>query len=149
MRRQLSPEEQKRLRALQTRRIERLLDRGAGSCLLANPRIARAMSEVLSHFDGSRYELFAWCVMPNHVHAVVRPLGGHALSEILHSWKSYSNRVVNRVLGKSGAIWQREYYDHLVRDEEDFLRCVRYVIANPRKAGLRDWPWVGSAVRTQ
>ena len=80
--------------------------------------------------------------MPNHVHVVFRPIGNHQLAAILHSWKSYTANAANRILKRTGSFWQREYYDHLIRNEEDFLRIVRYVMNNPVKAGLRDWPWV-------
>jgi REP element-mobilizing transposase RayT len=140
--RDLSPTEQKRLEKLFSERIESHLDAGTGACHLAKPAIAKMVAEALRHFDGSRYRLFAWCVMPNHAHVVFQPLGGHALADILHSWKSFTANQANRVLGRRGEFWRREYYDHLVRDEDDFARIVRYVAENPLKAKLRDWLWV-------
>jgi REP element-mobilizing transposase RayT len=83
-------------------------------------------------------------VMPNHVHVVFQPLAEHKLSAILHAWKSYSAKEANRILRRSGDFWQREYYDHLIRDERDLQRCIRYVLDNPKKASLKDWPWVGA-----
>jgi len=80
--------------------------------------------------------------MPNHVHAIVRVFPTHTLSEILHSWKSYTAKEANRILRARGAFWQREYYDHLLRDEAEFERAVKYVVENPVKAGLKDWDWV-------
>ncbi len=80
--------------------------------------------------------------MPNHVHVVFQPLAGHGLADILHSWKSFTAKKANRLLGRLGEFWQREYYDHLIRDGEEFQRIVRYVGENPRRAGLRNWPWV-------
>ncbi|MGA8012246.1 MAG: transposase [Candidatus Acidiferrales bacterium] len=143
MGRDLSPGERARLDDLFNEKIEASLDAGKGERRLADPRIARMTSETLLHFDGTRYRLFVWCVMPNHVHVVFRPLAEHKLSAILHSWKAYSAKEANRILGCVGPYWQREYYDHLVRDERDFHRIVRYVIENPRNAKLNDWPWVG------
>jgi len=81
--------------------------------------------------------------MPNHVHAVVRPLPGHELADILHSWKSFTAKKINGVLGQEGQLWQEEYYDHLVRDEEELAAIISYVVSNPHRAGLRDWPWSG------
>jgi len=143
MGRDLSPGERARLDDLFNEKIDASLDAGKGERRLADPRIAWMTSETLLHFDGTRYRLFVWCVMPNHVHVVFRPLAEHKLSAILHSWKSYSAKEANRILGCVGPFWQREYYDHLVRGERDFHRIVRYVIENPRKAKLTDWPWVG------
>lgn len=82
--------------------------------------------------------------MPNHVHAIVQPLAGNELHDILHSWKSFSSKGINRLLGRSGPFWQPEYYDHLIRNERDFLRQVDYVLTNPQRAGLTNWKWVGS-----
>ena len=89
------------------------------------------------------YDLPAWCVMPNHVHVVVRPREGHRLADILHSWKSFTATRINRLLGRTGRQWQREYYDHLIRDEREFGRIIQYILQNPAKAGLKHWPWVG------
>jgi len=145
MKRELSPHERQRLAKLFSVKIEWQLDAGTGACFLAQPRIAQLLTETLSHFAGVRYLIFAWCVMPNHVHVVFQPLAGHNLASVIHTWKSYSAKEANRILGRSGDFWQREYYDHLVRDERDLQRCVRYVLENPRVAGLKNWPWVGTS----
>jgi REP element-mobilizing transposase RayT len=143
MGRDLSPSERVRLAKLFSDKIEKCLDSGCGENHLVDPRVALATMQALLHFDGQRYRLSAWCLMPNHVHVVFQPLGNHQLSEILHTWKSYSANQANRILGRAGAFWQREYYDHLVRDEKDFRRIIRYVMDNPRKANLVNWPWIG------
>lgn len=82
--------------------------------------------------------------MPNHVHAVLQTLPGQELSKILHSWKSFTAKMARTLLGGKGEFWQKESYDHLVRDAQDLEHCIRYVLNNPAAAGLRDWPWVGS-----
>jgi len=84
-----------------------------------------------------------WCLMPNHVHVLVRPLDGHALPDILQSWKSYTAKAANRLLGRSGPFWQREYYDHVVRNEQELQRCTDYIVSNPARACLAEWPWLG------
>jgi REP element-mobilizing transposase RayT len=80
--------------------------------------------------------------MPNHVHVVVQPRDLFGLAWILHSWKSYSGQMANRLLGRRGAFWQREYYDHLIRDGEELGKAIRYTAENPVEAGLADWRWV-------
>jgi REP element-mobilizing transposase RayT len=135
--------ERMRLAEVFNDKVEAYLDAGSGEQYLAESRVAQAVTNTLLHFDRIRYRLFTWCVMPNHVHVVFQPLAGRELSEIVHTWKSYSAKEANRILGRVGAFWQREYYDHLVRNEKEFLRVVRYVKDNPRKAKLTDWPWVG------
>jgi REP element-mobilizing transposase RayT len=144
MSRRLTPSERKKLGQLHARRIERSLDAGAGECFLRNPAIARVVANALKEFDGSRYRLFAWSVMPNHVHVLFQTIGKTSLADILHSWKSYSAKAANQILGRNGEFWQREYHDHLIRNMTEFDRAVRYVMENPGKAGLKDWPWVWS-----
>jgi REP element-mobilizing transposase RayT len=144
--RELSLAEQKKLEKLFSEKIEAKLDAGAGRCFLAKPAVAGAVAEALQHFDLLRYRLYAWCVMPNHVHTLFRLLDDHKLAEVLHSWKSYSGSRANRLLGLSGEFWQREYYDHLVRSEGEFCRIADYILQNPKKAGLRDWRWVGASL---
>jgi REP element-mobilizing transposase RayT len=118
------------------------LDRGGGECSLAKPEMARIVADAFAQFEGIRYRLYAWCVMPNHVHVVFEPLGSHRLSGILHSWKSFTATAANRLLGRVGAFWQREYYDRLLRNGNEFNRAVRYVLENPERAGLKNWRWV-------
>jgi len=121
----------------------KLLDKGYGECLLAQDAVAEVVAGALKHFVDQRYRLYAWCVMPNHVHAVVQPLEGYNLSGVLHSWKSFTASKANKLLGRTGSFWQRESYDHLIRDELDFRHHVAYVRENPAAAGLRNWKWVG------
>ncbi len=126
-------------------RLERLLDNGYGECLLANRRIASLVEDELLHFDAGRYHLLAWVIMPNHVHVLVETLAGHPLSAILHSWKSYTAKAANRMLGRSGPIWQPEYFDRAIRDERHLAAAIEYIHNNPVKAGLaqraEDWPF--------
>ncbi|MDX6445483.1 MAG: menaquinone-specific isochorismate synthase [Blastocatellia bacterium] len=152
MKRPLSKHEEERLAHLYSEKVERYLDAAFGSCYMRDARVARVVSNALLHFEEQRYNLAAWCVMPNHVHTVVQPFssitagtaGPHAgLPEILHSWKSFTAKEANRLLNRSGEFWQAEYYDHLIRDKADFNHSVRYALENPIKAGLRNWKWVG------
>jgi REP element-mobilizing transposase RayT len=140
--RDLSVDERRKIQSLSTPIIERYLDSGAGACHLRNPIIAGEVTHTLLHFNENRYRLFAWCIMPNHVHVVAKMFPGHKLSDVIHSWKSFSAKEANRILRLSGAFWQREYYDHLLRDEGELERAIRYVAENPVKAKLKDWKWV-------
>jgi REP element-mobilizing transposase RayT len=143
--REISFSEQKKLQKLSTKVIEQYLDDGSGACHLKHPAVANVVADALRHFDNKRHRLFAWCIMPNHVHVVLKVFPGHSLAEIIHSWKSFSAKQANILLNRSGSLWQREYYDHLLRDETEFERAVCYVAENPEKAGLRNyrWVWVG------
>jgi REP element-mobilizing transposase RayT len=134
--------QRERIHELFADRIEQHLDAGPGACWLRHPEIAGLVAGTLRHFDGQHYTLLAWCIMPNHVHVVVQPLGRHTLPSILKSWKGFSGKEANQRLHRQGAFWQPEYYDHLIRDAHDLVHAVRYVLANPANARLIHWPWV-------
>jgi REP element-mobilizing transposase RayT len=144
----LLPPEQ--LNAELRRRIEDYLDLGHGVCHLKQSAIARMVEEALLFFDGQRYKLLAWTIMPNHVHTIFLPLRGHALSKIIQSWKSYTSKRANDMLRHSGRFWQEDYFDRYIRDDDHFAAALAYVENNPVKAGLcsrpEDWPH-GSARR--
>ena len=141
--RELTPKEQQELVRLYSDKVESYLNAGHGQCYLREPEIAELVANAFKHFDGERYDLIAWAIMPNHIHVVFKPREGIELSEILHSWKSYTATKANKLLGRTGDFWHSEYYDHLIRDEEDFAHQVNYVLSNPTKAGLENWPWIG------
>jgi len=138
-------EEQRKRRVPFSERMEAHLDAAHGACWLKRPRVAGVVRDALVRFDGERYELLAWCIMPNHVHLVVRPGTGHELPDLLLSWKSFTGRQANKMLGRRGRFWQAEYYDHLIRDTDDLWRCVQYTYYNPERAGIAAWPWRGLA----
>jgi REP element-mobilizing transposase RayT len=141
--RELTHGEQSQLAKLFSEKIENYLDAGYGKCWLRDDRIARLVRDALLRFESERYSLIAWCIMPNHAHVIVRPKPGNSLSEILHSWKSFTAKEANRLLNRAGAFWQPESYDHLIRTEQDLRNQIRYVVENPQKAGLQNWPWFG------
>ena len=118
------------------KRIENFLDAGYGECWLRLPRVARIVRDSIFHFAGIRFELIAWVIMRNHVHVLIRPLEGQHLPEILHSIRSFSSQKASRLLGRSGAFWQRESFYRYIRDARHFAAVVRYIENNPVKAGL-------------
>jgi len=120
------------------KRIENWLDAGMGSCALARPEIREEARKSLMWFEGSRFALCGAVIMPTHVHCVIKPFKGHALSSLLKSIKSASGLRANRILGKTGAFWQAESYDHILRDEKQYENCLRYIRENPLKAGLKE-----------
>ncbi|RYG42994.1 hypothetical protein EON79_17840, partial [bacterium] len=141
----LAESERHEFRRLLREEVNQYLDRGEGEALLRETPVAELVEGALRHFDGDRYALQAWSVMPNHVHVVVRPLGEYTLDSILHSWKSFTSHRINEVLERSGDVWMDESYDHLIRDEGDWNRCVAYTAENPARAGMPDWPYFGRA----
>jgi REP element-mobilizing transposase RayT len=135
------------------RRIDQWLDAGHGECLLRDPAAAKIMQDALLFFDGERYEMLNWCIMPNHVHTLFNPLPGYDLAGIVHSWKSYTAKKINSALQRQGQFWMPDYFDRYIRDQAHFDRAMKYVDNNPVKAGLcekpEDWPWCGAAARVR
>jgi REP element-mobilizing transposase RayT len=128
------------------RKIERYLDQGHGECLLRRSGIADIAAEALLYYDGKQYLLDEWVVMPNHVHVILWPKPNFTLSEILKGRKRQIARQANLVLGRTGeTFWQRESYDHWIRNDQEKSRIRRYIRMNPVKAGLckapEEWKW--------
>lgn len=117
-----------------SRQIDEWLDLGSGSCVLKDPANAKIVADALWHFDGDRYYLASFVVMPNHLHVLFRPLGGHALPEIMKSWKGFTAREINKRIGKTGALWQDEYWDRLIRNERHFFKVAEYIRENLKGA---------------
>ncbi len=132
------------------RAIERYLDAGRGACWLRQPEIGRVVEDSLLHFDGTRYRLVSWPLMPNHVHVLIETMPGHPLYRVVQGWKGYTALVANRLLGRSGPFWAREYFDRFIRDDGHLAAVIRSIENNPVKAHLVDkpesWPF-GSARR--
>ena len=130
-------------------RIEAALDQGIGKCWLRQSAVASLVAGALTHFDGQRYQLRAWVIMPNHVHVLITTVAPAALAEIEHSWKSYTAKQANRLLARSGQFWQRECFDRVMRNGHETAETKVYIEANPVVAGLcesiHDWPWSSAA----
>jgi putative DNA methylase len=133
--------------------LEAELDACRGRCHLRDARAAVVVEANLRHFDGLRYHLLAWVVMPNHVHVLLRLAMGWSLARVVHTWKTRSATMINRLFGLRGRFWQPEYFDRRIRDDEHLARCVRYVENNPVVAGLcknpADWPFGSARLRAQ
>jgi len=125
-----------------------------GPTWLSDPQVARLVYDGILRRDGKAYNLDAFTIMPNHGHLVAKPLVQnvgqdailpYSLARIMHSLKLYTAREANKILGRTGEFWQHESYDHVVRDEQEWQRIIKYVLNNPVKAGLVDtwenWPW--------
>ncbi len=119
---------------------------------LSEPQYAWLVCAALSHFDGTRYVLFDFVVMPDHVHAIMKPVVRdgrcEALSAIMQSLKGWLARQINLRAARKGPLWQDEAYDHIIRDTSDYERKASYILDNPRRQGLvecaTDWPWWGT-----
>ena len=132
-------------------KIEELLDLGHGSCILRNPQCAEIVQARLLKYDGQRYRLLAWAIMPNHVHVMFQPLEGFTMAQIMQDWKGGSSFEINRLLGLSGRLWLPESFDRFIRDSDHYDNSLRYIEYNPVKAGLAPiperWPFSSAHYR--
>jgi REP element-mobilizing transposase RayT len=80
--------------------------------------------------------MISFVVMPNHVHALFVQNAEWPLEKLIRSWKGFTARQINKLLGRSGGFWQRDYFDRLIRDDQHFKNCVGYIRRNPEKARL-------------
>ena len=144
-------------------RTDEWLDRGAGVRLLEDPRLAAVVVDAINHFAGQRYDVWAFVVMPNHLHWLFRArddwvarLGDGikkrpSRDRIMHTLKLHTSLECNKVRGQAGTFWQDESYDHCVRDEEELGRIIEYIEMNPVRAGLvreaHQWPYSSAVLR--
>lgn len=132
------------------RRIAKYEDTGHGSCLLKRAEVAGIVQSQLIRDHHVSYRLLEWCIMPNHVHVLVRLADQSNLGDIVRKWKGGSSFQINRTVQRSGPLWAREYFDRAIRNEEHFYRARRYIRRNPVKAGLcgvsEDWPYSSAGI---
>ena len=100
------------------------------------------MAEPLRHFEDERVIMISAVVMPSHVHTLFVQNPEWSLEKLIQSWKRFTAREINKLVERSGSLWQRDYFDRLVRDEKHFANCVRYIRRNPEKARLSDNEYV-------
>lgn len=135
---QLSSEQSREFKRLSDRVFHRSLDECHGVCLLKQPALAMIVAKAMLFYDGSKYDLDRFVVMPNHVHAIVQFRTGTSLETVSQSWMRYTARKINASTGESGAFWQPEPFDHIIRSSEHFEYLQQYIFKNPQKANLRE-----------
>lgn len=142
---ELSRQPEKDRKVEERRRLQRYLDASHGSCVLRRSTCAETVEDALLHFDGDRCMLLAWVMMPNHVHVIAELSDDVRLANVVETWKKYSARRINAELGRSGALWFREYYDRWVRDSNHLHNVIAYTHRDPVMAGLcqaeSEWRW--------
>lgn len=145
---ELKHERETRRKQELAQRIEIYCDASHGSCVLRKREAAEAMISVLKEHTGNLYTIRNWVVMPNHVHALVTPALSVSLESIIHQIKGQSARAINLAIGRTGRLWEVEYFDRYIRDQPHFERVAHYIEWNPVKAKLcaspEDWPWTSA-----
>ncbi|MCL4177698.1 MAG: transposase [Verrucomicrobia bacterium] len=133
-------------------RLEAYLDRGHGACHLRKERVARLVEQALLHFHRERYDLRAWCVMPNHVHVLVE-VWQIPLSSLVRSWKQFVQTHAASGTDSVNLRWQRDYWDTYMRNEDQEFKAIRYTENNPVKAGMcsesKAWPFSSARFRDE
>lgn len=120
-----------------TGRWHEMLDACHGECVLRRPDLRGLVAQSLHSFDGQRYVLEAFVVMPNHVHALAGIAGQGAMKKLCRSWKHYTATKLNEILGRRGQFWQWESFDHIVRGRGSLEKFRQYIIDNPTNAQLK------------
>ena len=90
--------------------------------------------------DDEKYRLYACVVMETHVYFIMQPLeesagAFYSIAQIMHSIKSYSAHCIKKILDGKDNVWLDENYDRIVRDDEEYLEKLNYIVSNPVKAG--------------
>lgn len=124
------------------KKLDAWLDAGYGACYLRDPDCGQIVASSFFHFDGDRYDLAAFVVMPNHVHALLQLRNNNDIGAVNHSLKSYTANKINHKLGRNGPLWQQEGFDHVLRGMSQLDRCMSYILRNPREARLKPGEYV-------
>ena len=86
----------------------------------------------LNHNNGNTYLLHSYVIMPNHIHLLLEPKGTATIQQITHSIKSFSSHEINKLQKSTGSIWQKEFFDRIIRNEEHYMRVLEYIKNNPK-----------------
>lgn len=146
---------QEKLRKLRFVTFDNLLSNSdSGNFWLRKKEIAQTVADKLFEYDSEKYQLLCYCIMPNHVHLLIKlnkrdksrsTKIKYPLTKILKLIKGGTAFECNKILDRNGQFWQHESYDHLVRNDKERDNIIRYILQNPVKAGLvkywKDWEW--------
>jgi len=134
----LTEDEEMEFHKLFSTELDRLMDIGHGECQMRRPDCRAELEKSLRMFDGGRFLMHSWVMMPNHVHLLFTlPIGGK-LERVIGAWKGYSAQDINVVLHREGPLWQKDYFDRMIRDWPHMVKVARYIRRNPVKAKLRE-----------
>ncbi len=115
------------------------LDKGFGKCVLRRAELRQIVADSLLHFDRERYHMGDFILMPNHVHLIVCLLGDTEIEAICTSWKRFTAKHINHMLGTKGRFWQEESFDHLIRSSDQFEAIRRYIANNPKSLSADEY----------
>jgi len=120
------------------RKMEAVMDECHGSCILRQPEIRQIVANALLFFEGQRSSMHGFVIMPNHVHLAVVALGDYQIEDVVKSWKGFTARVINEKQQRKGQMWQEDSWNRVIRDDEHWMKVMRYIANNPTKAHLSE-----------
>ena len=131
------------------RRAESWIDRGMGACVLRQPHLAEILEAGLIAHHGVAYRLLGWVIMPNHVHFLAEFKPEREIGATIQQIKGVSARAINRLLGRRGSLWAREFFDRYMRSDRQLRNTLAYILRNPERAKLveADDRWHASSAR--
>lgn len=118
--------------AMLHKKMMELMDAGYGECILKEKSVRRIVEEGFEYIDNNMVSVHAYVIMPNHVHAVLETLGETNIQQVIHTLKSYSALRINKCMHRDGCVWQREYYDRIIRNDTHYVNAINYINNNPR-----------------
>lgn len=134
-----TPETAKLYRKLISKSTEKMLDSGLGECILRRPEIREIVEKAIMFKDGTDYRVISYVIMPNHVHLLLLLAPGRLTHAIMHSIKSYSSSQIKKLHSITRPVWQRESYDHIVRNLDELEHCIAYIRSNPHSLPPSDF----------
>ena len=116
-------------------KMDRYLDQSLNGALLYGDIVGKIRDYYLG-YDKNVFEIEALSIMPNHIHILLKQ--NDNMSNVMRVLKGGAGHIVNKILGRKGAVWSRDYYDKAIRDEKHFFKTYEYIKYNAVKVGLSD-----------
>ena len=108
------------------------MDAGYGECLLRHKDIRNIVEAAFEYISQTNVRVHAFVIMPNHVHCVLETLNEAEIQNVMHSIKGFTGTRINAYLHRKGCVWQREYYDRIIRTPNHYANTILYILSNPR-----------------
>ena len=125
--------------AMLYKKMMEYMDAGHGECLLKNKDVRHIVEDAFNYINNRMVIIHAYVIMPNHVHMVFETLNDISIQRVMHSLKRYTALEINRLLKRKGCVWQREYYDRLIRNNAHYFNAINYIHNNPRYCNASEY----------
>ncbi|MCC8175869.1 MAG: transposase [Bacteroidales bacterium] len=119
-----------------TQKVDRWLDQGYGACYLGRKEVANYFVTKMLEFHSREWCVWAYVVMPNHVHLLLQAINGENLRASLGRFLNITSHEINKMVERKGTLWQREPFDRIVRNEGHYINVLRYMGKNVDQGGV-------------